>query len=140
MTTRASWDEYFMDVARTVATRGTCDRKQVGAVIVRERRILTTGYNGSASGTPHCDDVGHLMEHDHCVRTVHSEINALLQAARLGISIEMGTLYTTAFPCWNCMKAIASSGIWQVAFSEGYRVDEKVKELAEQSRVELRKI
>jgi len=79
---RASWDEYFMAIARQVATRSTCDRKHVGAVVVKDRMILTTGYNGSIRGLPHCDDVGHLMEDGHCVRTTHAEANALVQAAR----------------------------------------------------------
>jgi len=80
MRARASWDEYFMAIARVVATRSTCDRKHVGAVIVREKMILTTGYNGSIRGLEHCDDVGHLMEEGHCVRTVHAEANAIVQA------------------------------------------------------------
>ena len=82
--TRASWDEYFMNIAREVATRSTCDRKYVGAVIVRDQSILATGYNGSIRGLAHCDDDGHLMEDGHCVRTVHAEANAIVQAARNG--------------------------------------------------------
>ena len=79
---RASWDEYFMNIAREVSTRSTCDRKFVGAVIVRDKSILATGYNGSIRGLPHCDEEGHLMEDGHCVRTVHAEANAIVQAAR----------------------------------------------------------
>ena len=85
---RASWDEYFLRIATDVATRATCDRKHVGAVIVRDRTILSTGYNGSIGGTPHCDEVGHMMEDGHCVATIHAEVNAVLQAARNGVAIE----------------------------------------------------
>ena len=85
---RVSWDEYFMNIAREVSTRSTCDRKFVGAVIVRDKSILATGYNGSIRGLPHCDEEGHLMEDGHCVRTVHAEANAIVQAARNGVRIE----------------------------------------------------
>src|SRR5262245_45743700 len=85
---RASWDEYFMNIAREVATRSTCDRKFVGAVVVRDRSILATGYNGSIRGLAHCDEEGHLMEEGHCVRTVHAEANAIVQAARNGVRID----------------------------------------------------
>ena len=81
-TQRVSWDEYFMNIARTVATRSTCPRKFVGAVIVRDRTILSTGYNGSIRGMPHCDEVGHMMVDGHCVRTIHAEDNAIIQAAK----------------------------------------------------------
>src|SRR6185312_9890322 len=99
---RASWDEYFMQIARDVATRATCDRKHVGAVIVRDKCILATGYNGSIRGLPHCDEDGHLMEDGHCVRTIHAEANAIIQAARNGVRIEGATVYVTASPCWGC--------------------------------------
>ncbi|MBD3336614.1 MAG: deaminase, partial [Candidatus Eisenbacteria bacterium] len=97
---RASWDEYFMRIALQVATRATCDRRQVGAVIVRDRMILSTGYNGSIRGLPHCDDIGHIMENNHCVATVHAEANAIIQAAKNGVCVDRGTIYTTASPCW----------------------------------------
>ena len=85
---RASWDEYFMSIAQVVATRSTCPRKYVGAVIVRNRTILSTGYNGSIRGMPHCSDVGHMMEDGHCVATIHAEANAIIQAARNGVNID----------------------------------------------------
>src|SRR3984885_7436072 len=93
---RASWDDYFMNIARTVAARSTCDRKFVGAVIVRDRMILATGYNGSVRGLPHCDEEGHLMEDGHCVRTVHAEANAIVQAARNGGRVDGAHIYVTA--------------------------------------------
>ena len=88
MAERASWDEYFMNIARVVSSRSTCDRKFVGAVIVRDKTILSTGYNGSIRGMPHCSEVGHMMEDNHCVATIHAESNAILQAAKNGVSID----------------------------------------------------
>ncbi|MFO0637167.1 MAG: dCMP deaminase family protein [Nannocystaceae bacterium] len=133
---RASWDEYFMDIARVIATRATCARKHVGAVIVRDRTILSTGYNGSIRGTPHCDEAGHLMEDGHRVRTIHAEINAVIQAAKNGTAIESASIYVTASPCWNCFKAIANAGIVRVVYGEFYR-DERIFEAAQQLGLEL---
>ena len=86
--TRVDWHTYFMNIARQAATRSTCDRKHVGAVIVRDKTILSTGYNGSIRGMPHCDDIGHMIENDHCVATVHAEANAIIQAAKNGVRID----------------------------------------------------
>jgi dCMP deaminase len=126
---RASWDEYFMGIGRQVATRSTCERKHVGAVIVRDRSILATGYNGSIRGLPHCDEVGHLMENGHCVRTTHAEMNAIIQAAKNGTRIDGADLYVTASPCWSCFKAIANAGVTRVIFGEFYR-DERIFDAA----------
>lgn len=134
--TRASWDEYFMNIAREVATRSTCDRKFVGAVIVRDRSILATGYNGSIRGLPHCDDVGHLMEEGHCVRTVHAEANAIVQAASNGVRINDAGIYVTASPCWGCFRLIANSGIKRIVFGELYR-DQKIFTNARDAGIEL---
>jgi dCMP deaminase len=133
---RASWDEYFMAIAKVVATRSTCDRKHVGAVIVRDRMILATGYNGSIRGLAHCDEVGHLMEEGHCVRTVHAEANAIVQAARNGIRVEAGDIYVTASPCFNCFKLVANSGLRRIVFGEFYR-DDRIFTLSEQLGIEL---
>ena len=134
--TRASWDEYFMAIAREVATRATCDRKHVGAVIVRDRSILATGYNGSIHGLPHCDEEGHLMEDGHCVRTIHAEANAVIQAARNGVRIEGAGIYVTASPCFACFKLIANAGIKRIAFGEFYR-DQRIFDFAQQLGIEL---
>lgn len=113
-----------MKIALDVASRATCDRKQVGAVIVHNRTILSTGYNGSIQGMPHCDEVGHMMEDDHCVATIHAELNAIIQAARNGTRIEKGSsIYVTASPCWTCFKAIANAGISHIYYGEFYRDD-----------------
>ncbi len=133
---RVSWDEYFMNIAREVATRSTCSRKHVGAVIVRDKVILSTGYNGSIRGLPHCDEVGHMMEDGHCVRTIHAENNAIIQAATHGIRIEGGAIYVTASPCWQCFKMIANAGIRRIVFGEFYR-DERIFEVARDLGIEL---
>ena len=126
---RVSWDRYFMNLAVQAATRSTCPRKHVGAVIVRDRAILSTGYNGSVRGAPHCDEVGCLMENDHCVRTVHAEANAIIQAARHGVRLDGAAIYVTASPCFACFKLIANAGIRAVYFGELYR-DQRVLEFA----------
>jgi len=136
MTARVDWHTYFMNIAHQAATRSTCPRKHVGAVIVRDKTILSTGYNGSIRGMPHCDEAGHDMENDHCVATIHAEANAIIQAAKNGVRIEDGELYTTASPCWSCFKLIANSGIRRIYFGEFYR-DEKSIRVARQLGIEL---
>ena len=133
---RVSWDRYFMNLAREAATRSTCPRKAVGAIIVRDKAVLATGYNGSLRGLPHCTEVGCLMENDHCVRTVHAEANALLQAARHGVTIEGTDIYVTASPCWMCFKLIVNAGIRRILYGEFYR-DTRIVEFAEQAGIEL---
>lgn len=133
---RASWDEYFMRIAREVATRSTCDRKFVGAVIVRDKSILATGYNGSIRGLPHCSEEGHLMEDGHCVRTIHAEANAVIQAARNGVRIDEADIYVTASPCFSCFKMCANAGIKRIMFGEFYR-DERIFELSKKLGIEL---
>jgi dCMP deaminase len=138
MTERVSWENYFMRIATDVATRATCPRKHVGAVIVRDRTILSTGYNGSIKGMPHCDDedVGCMMEDGHCVATIHAEQNAIIQAAKNGTMINGSTIYTTASPCWPCFKMITNAGIKRIVFAEFYR-EEKVFAAAEQIGITL---
>ncbi len=133
---RASWDEYFMAIATVVSSRATCDRKYVGAVIVRERTILSTGYNGSVHGLPHCSEVGHMMQDGHCVATIHAETNAVLQAAKNGVSIDGSTVYVTASPCWNCFKQIANTGMRRIVYGEFYR-DVRIFEVAKRLGIEL---
>jgi dCMP deaminase len=124
---RVGWDTYFMNIARQVATRSTCDRKHVGAVIVRDKTILSTGYNGSIRGMPHCDEVGHDLDNDHCVATIHAEANAILQAAKNGVLIDGAEMYTTASPCWSCFKMIANAGIRAIHYGEFYRDRKSLK-------------
>lgn len=130
---RQSWDSYFINIAKVVATRSTCDRKHVGAVIVRDRSILATGYNGSMRGMPHCDDDGHMMHATHCIRTVHAEANAIVQAACNGTSIKGSTIYVTAIPCFECFKLIVNAKIQNIIYDEFYR-GEFAQEISETCR------
>src|SRR5438105_10152869 len=133
---RVFWDRYFMDIAKVVASRSTCERKFVGAVIVRAKTILSTGYNGSIRGMPHCTEVGHMMEEGHCVATIHAESNAILQAAKNGVNIDGATCYVTASPCWNCFKQIANAGLRRIVYGEFYR-DQRIFDVAHRLGVEL---
>jgi dCMP deaminase len=117
---RPSWDDYFMGIAAQVARRSTCDRARVGAIIVKDRRILTTGYNGSPAGLAHCDEIGHLMVNGHCVRTLHAEQNAIIQAALHGVGVAGSTMYVTHQPCLTCAKMIINAGIRRVVFAGHY--------------------
>ena len=121
---RLNWDEYFLEVAKVVASRSTCPRALVGAVIVKNHRILTTGYNGAASGEAHCEDVGCLIVGGHCQRAVHAETNAVAQAARFGLSVDGATLYywdslkRPAESCVKCSQIMKSAGIIRVVGRE----------------------
>lgn len=129
-------DLYFMRMAFVVSTLATCPRKSVGAVIVRNKRMVATGYNGSLPGQPHCEDVGCLMEEGHCVRTLHSEANAILQAAQTGVNIEGCSIYVTASPCYHCFKLIVGAGLKRIVFGELYR-DERIRDSAKANGIEL---
>ena len=133
---RVSWKDYFMNIAREVATRSTCDRKHVGAVIVREKTILSTGYNGSIKGLPHCDEVGCEMVDGHCVRTTHAEANAIVQAAKNGIQVNQSEIYVTASPCYDCFKLIANAGIKIIYYDEFYR-DKRIIEKSKEIGIQL---
>ena len=133
---RISWEKYFMNIAKEVASRSTCDRKNVGAVIVRDKTILATGYNGSIRGLDHCDEKDHEMENGHCVRTIHAEANAIVQAARHGVRIEESKIYVTASPCYDCFKMIANSGIIAIYYAEFCR-DERIKKYAADLSINL---
>jgi dCMP deaminase len=133
---RVGWHEYFMKIAEQVATRSTCDRKNVGAVIVRDKTILSTGYNGSLKGARHCDEAGHDMDNGHCIRTVHAESNAVAQAAKNGIAIDNSEIYVTASPCLTCFKLLANCGIKRMYYKEFYR-DERINEYAKETGIEL---
>lgn len=142
---RPDWDTYFMDIARLVATRSTCLRRQVGAVIVRDKRILTTGYNGAPMGLKHCEEIGGCMReklnvpsgqrHEIC-RATHAEQNAIIQASRIGISIENSIIYSTTQPCSLCAKLIINAGIKEVYITETYP-DDMTLELFKEASVKL---
>ena len=138
---RLTWDEYFMKLAENVAMRGTCDRAYVGCVIVNDdHRIVTTGYNGSIKGNPHCDEIGHTMREGHCIATIHAEMNALLYCAKEGISVNGCIAYVTHFPCLNCTKSLIQSGIKTIYYKEAYRVDEYALKLLKDNDVDYIKI
>lgn len=141
-----SWDDYFIDLMETVSKRATCDRGRSGCIVVRDRRIVSTGYVGSPPGLPHCDDVGHLMKEvidedgttrQHCVRTIHAEQNAICQAARYGISLEGTTLYCKMEPCRVCAMLIISSGIKKVVAKRRYHAAQETREMFKIAGVEL---
>jgi len=143
---RPSWDEYFLGLVDEVATRATCDRGKSGCVVVRDKRIICTGYVGSPSGMPHCDDAGHdfkqVMDDDgttrqHCVRTVHAEQNAIVQAARYGLQLEGTTLYCSMEPCRVCAMLIASSGFARVVARRRYHAGGDTPEILAAAGVEL---
>ncbi|MEM2935666.1 MAG: cytidine/deoxycytidylate deaminase family protein [Candidatus Bathyarchaeia archaeon] len=143
---RPDWDRYFLDLCEAVSKRATCDRGRNGCVIVKDKRILTTGYVGSPSGLPHCDDVGHDLRKvlddngnvsQHCVRTIHAEQNALIQAARFGIPLDGGTLYCKMVPCRVCAMLIINAGIKRVVAEKRYHADKDTVELFKQASVEL---
>jgi dCMP deaminase len=117
---RPGWDEYFMEVARTVATRATCPRASVGAVLVREHRILTTGYNGAPRNVSHCTEVGCELAAGHCVRSTHAEANAVVQGALHGVQLEGATAYCTHQPCVNCAKLLISAGVVRIVYEAAY--------------------
>ncbi len=124
--TRPGWDEYFSSLASFVASRSTCLSRKVGAVAVKDKRVLATGYNGSCSGAPHCGDVGCLREGApsgtalHQCRAVHAEANAVAQAARFGAALEGATIYVTCQPCASCCKLLMQAGIVRIVWAEGY--------------------
>jgi dCMP deaminase len=133
---RPSWNKYFMNIAHEVAQRSTCERAQVGAVIVRDKRILTTGYNGSPRGLPHCSEVGCLMDNGHCVRTLHAEQNAIIQAALHGVITEGAIIYVTHQPCFICAKTIINAGISEIVYGKEYR-DDRSLDFLNQAGVEI---
>ena len=118
--TRPGWDQYFMVIARTVATRATCPRAMVGAVLTRERRILTTGYNGAPRGVAHCTDAGCMIVDGHCLRATHAEANAIVQGALHGVSLQGATAYCTHQPCAGCSKLLISAGVVRIVYRDAY--------------------
>ena len=120
-----------MKIAHAAAERSTCDRKHVGCVLVLENRVIATGYNGSVPGAPHCDDVGHDMQDGHCVRTIHAEANAVLQAAKTGASTKGADAYVNTYPCWRCFTVLVAAGVLRIFYDAEYRKDPRVEKHAE---------
>lgn len=143
---RPTWDEYFMEVVNAVSRRATCDRGRTGVVIVRDNQILVTGYVGSAAGDEHCDDKGHQYQKrlnpdgttsEHCVRTVHAELNALVQAAKRGVSVDGGTLYCKLEPCAVCAKVMINAGIKRVVCQGAYHAAAETRRVLKRCGVKL---
>ncbi len=139
---RQSWNEYFMNLAKLAAERSSCDRANVGAVIVnRDNRIIATGYNGSVGRkTPHCDEVGHTMRDGHCIATLHAELNCISYCAKEGIPLKDSVIYVTHFPCLNCTKALIQSGITKIYYHDDYRVDDYALELLNMNDIAIEKL
>lgn len=145
-TNRPSWDEYFLKLIEVIGSRGTCDRGYAGAVIVKNKRILATGYVGAPVGLPSCDEVGHEIQtitnedgiqSRHCIRTAHAEQNAINNAARVGVAIEGGTLYCKMTPCYKCAQSIINSGIVRVVALKDYHGGVRTKDIFKQADIEF---
>ena len=134
---RPDWDSYFLKIAFAVSERSTCDRALVGCVLVIDKRILTTGFNGSPAGQSHCDEIGHLLVDGHCVRTIHAETNAIIQAALHGVSTKGATCYVTHLPCLHCTKALINAGISRIVYSVAYRTDENAIHFLQAADIEV---
>jgi dCMP deaminase len=136
---RPTWDDYFLKVAMLVSERATCPRMHCGCVLVRDRQILSTGYNGSIPGDDHCDDAGCLVVDNHCIRTIHAEMNAILQCSSHGISTNGSIAYVTNLPCTNCAKALITAGIKEVVIFSDYH-DSLAEDFFRKAGVPLRRI
>lgn len=136
---RPSWDEYFLKLAMLVSERATCPRMHCGCVLVRNKQILATGYNGSIPGDNHCEDVGCLVKDNHCIRTIHAEMNAVIQCSANGVSTKNATAYVTNMPCTNCAKALIAAGIKEVVIFSDYH-DTMAEDFFSKANVILRRI
>ncbi|UCZ54467.1 ComE operon protein 2 [Bacillus shivajii] len=137
---RISWHQYFMAQSHLLALRSTCTRLMVGATIVRDKRIIAGGYNGSISGGKHCIEDGCYVIDNHCVRTIHAEINALLQCAKFGVPTDGAEIYVTHFPCLNCCKSLIQAGIKKVFYASDYKNHEYAIELFEAAGVDVEQV
>jgi len=143
---RPTWDEYFIEICRMVGSRSTCDRGKTGAVIVRDKRIIATGYAGSPVGLAHCDEVGHEFKDTihadgsiskHCVRTIHAEQNAIAQAAKFGTAVDGSTVYCTMTPCYVCAKILINAGVKRVVADRDYHVSEESKRVLKEAGIDF---
>ena len=137
---RIPWNQYFMAQAVLLSLRSTCTRLEVGATLVKDRRIIAGGYNGAVSGDNHCIDHGCYVVDGHCIRTIHAEMNALLQCAKLGISTDGAEIYVTHFPCLHCTKAILQAGIKKIYYLHDYHNDPYAIELIQKLGVEIQQV
>ncbi|WP_084140119.1 ComE operon protein 2 [Lacticigenium naphthae] len=140
MEKRIPWDQYFMAQSLLLAQRSTCTRLTVGATIVRDKRVISGGYNGSVSGDVHCIDDGCYVIDGHCVRTIHAEMNAILQCAKFGVPTQDAEIYVTHFPCLQCTKMIIQAGIKHIYYLNDYHNNEYAINLLKQSNVDVSKV
>lgn len=143
---RPSWDDYFLEIMRSVAKRATCDRGRASSVFVKDRQILVTGYVGSPVSMPHCDDVGHQLKKiihedgtitEHCMRTVHAEQNAICQAAKRGVSLDGATVYVNMTPCRTCAMLLINSGIKRVVAANKYHAGQESEKMFKKAKIKL---
>ncbi len=143
---RPSWDEYFLEIMRSVSKRATCDRGRASSVFVKDRQILVTGYVGSPVGMPHCDEVGHQLKKiihedgtitEHCVRTVHAEQNAICQAAKRGVPLDGATVYVNMTPCRTCAMLLINSGIKRVVAANKYHAGQESEMMFKKAKIKL---
>ncbi|MCF6159859.1 MAG: ComE operon protein 2 [Furfurilactobacillus sp.] len=137
---RVPWDQYFMMQAVLLASRSTCQRLSVGAVLVRDKRVIAGGYNGSVSGDDHCIDVGDYLVDGHCLRTIHAEMNAVLQCAKFGIATDGAEIYVTDFPCLQCTKMLLQAGITKINYLRNYHNDPYAMHLVSLKNIEVKQI
>lgn len=137
---RIQWKEYFMAQSQLLALRSTCTRLSVGATIVKDNRVIAGGYNGSVSGEVHCIDEGCYVENGHCIRTIHAEMNALLQCSKMGVSTEGAEIYVTHFPCIHCTKSIIQAGIKKIYYANDYKNHPYAIELLQKANIATEKI
>lgn len=144
--TRPSWDHYFMKICEVVGERATCDRGRSGCVIVKDKRILVTGYVGSPAGVMHCDEIGHEMhtvvqedgtQSKHCIRTTHAEQNAIANSAREGVPVNGSTLYCHMTPCYTCAKILINSGVVRIVAQKDYHASKRSKEVFKEAGIKL---
>lgn len=140
MSNRIPWNQYFMSQSLLLSLRSTCTRLAVGATVVRDSRIISGGYNGSASGDEHCEEVGCYLEEGHCMRTIHAEANALLQCAKFGVATQGSEIYVTHFPCLQCTKMIVQAGISKIYYMNDYRNHPYAVKLLNQNNIECLKV
>jgi len=137
---RIPWDQYFMMQAVLLSTRSTCERLSVGATIVRDKRIIAGGYNGSVSGDVHCIDEGCYLVDGHCMRTIHAEMNAILQCAKFGVATADAEIYVTDFPCLQCTKMLLQAGITKIHYLRNYHNDDYAMSLIARKKVALQQV
>ncbi|EJE99080.1 ComE operon protein 2 [Liquorilactobacillus mali] len=137
---RIPWNQYFMMQAVLLSLRSTCERLSVGAILVRDKRVIAGGYNGSVSGDEHCIDHGCYLVDGHCVRTIHAEMNAVLQCAKFGVATEGAEVYVTDFPCLQCTKMLLQSGIKKIYYLRNYHNDAYALKLMKLKNVEAEQV